>query len=343
MDMMQQQEGPLSQTGMSDYQRAAMLFQAAGALAKPTRSGGLSGLMEGVGGAGEAVAGPLSKADEAQRVRQQQLQQLQLARQKLAVEMSGNQGVSPSDMMSLVKSSRDNEEEAETFKKDEVDGLPVLVGSRGTIKPFDRKAAGLEDRPPVAPEDEIPASVRALGTEAMKKYKERIGTKIADDVVAAQQTAESAQMVAPILKRAEDAYNRLKKADAIGPIQGDKEGWSRWLAARVGTTAEQDRQDYEQAMADLEMWRSAKLKGQGSITDFERKIIASSLPRLDAVNATPGLNTFKSLNNELKSAMEKTSRVTGRAPAQGATPATPAAARKPTLQEIDAALAGRTD
>jgi len=147
MDMMQQQEGPLSQTGMSDYQKAAMMFQAAGALAKPTRSGGLSGLMEGVGGAGEALAGPLSKADEAQRTRAAQLQQLQLARQKLATEMAGNQGVSPSDLMGLVKSSRDNEEDAETFKKDDVDGKPVLVGSRGTIKPFDYKAAGLDQAP----------------------------------------------------------------------------------------------------------------------------------------------------------------------------------------------------
>jgi hypothetical protein len=312
MDMMQQQESPLSQTGMSDYQKAAMMFQAAGALAKPTRSGGLAGLMENIGGAGEALAGPLSKADEAQRARQQQLQQLQLARQKLGIEMSGQQGVSPSDLMALVKSTRDNEEEKETFKKDEVDGKPVLVGSRGTIKPFDYKMAGLEPRTAAAAEDDIPQAVRVLGPEGIKKYKERIGTKIADDAVAAEQTAESAQMVAPILKRAEEAYKKLHEADAIGPIQGNKEGWSRWVAARVGTTAEQDRQDYEQALADLELWRSAKLKGQGAITNFERNIIASSLPRLDAVNATPGFNTFKSLNRELQFAMEKPSRVGGK-------------------------------
>jgi hypothetical protein len=312
MDMMQQQESPLSQTGMSDYQKAAMMFQAAGALAKPTRSGGLAGLMENVGGAGEALAGPLSKADEAQRARQQQLQQLQLARQKLGIEMSGQQGVSPSDLMALVKSTRENEEEKETFKKDEVDGKPVLVGSRGTIKPFDYKMAGLEPRTAAAAEDDIPQAVRVLGPEGIKKYKERIGTKIADDAVAAEQTAESAQMVAPILKRAEEAYKKLHEADAIGPIQGKKEGLMRKGAAILGTQAEQDRQDYEQALADLEMWRSAKLKGQGGITDFERKIIASSLPRLDAVNATPGFNTFKSLNRELQFAMEKPSRVGGK-------------------------------
>ena len=59
------------------------------------------------------------------------------------------------------------------------------------------------------------------------------------------------------------------------------------------------------------MWRSTKLKGQGGITDFERKIIAASLPKLNAINATPGLNTFKTLNNELKFAMAKPSRVGG--------------------------------
>jgi hypothetical protein len=308
---LQQQEGALGQQGMSDYDRASLLFQAAGALGKPTRSGGFG---ETLGNLGEAMAGPLSKEAEKQRARAQQLQQLQLARQKLGMEMAGTGQPSVSDTLALMKAQQDAEsgKGAESFKLETIDDKPMLVGTRGTIKPVDRAAAGLGEAPKVAPEDEIPASVKALGPEGIKKYKERIGTKIADEAIAAQQNAETAQMVTPILQRAEEAYKKLAKADAIGPIQGSKEGWSRWVAARAGTTAEQDRQDYEQALADLEQWRATKMKGQGAITDFERKIIASSLPKLDAVNSIPGLNTFKSLNRELQTQIEKGSRVGGK-------------------------------
>jgi hypothetical protein len=313
---LQKQEAALGQQGMSDYDRASLLFQAAGALGQPTRSGGLG---ETIGNFATSMSGPLSKAAEAQRQRQSQLQQLQMARQKLGMEMAGTGGVDPGQALALLKAQQESEigKGAETFKVETIDDKPVLVGSRGTIKPFDRSAAGLDGSATAPTEDVIPPSVRALGTEGIKKYKERIGTKIADEAVAAQQNAETAQMVTPILKRAEDAYNKLAKADAIGPIQGSKEGWSRWVAARVGTTAEQDRQDYEQALADLELWRSSKLKGTGAITDFERKIIASSLPKLEAVNAVPGLNTFKSLNRELQMQIEKGSRVGGK-PSGGA-------------------------
>ena len=68
---LQQQEGALGQQGMSDYDKASMLFQAAGALGKTTRSGGLG---ETLGNLGEAMAGPLSKEAEKQRTRAQQLQ-----------------------------------------------------------------------------------------------------------------------------------------------------------------------------------------------------------------------------------------------------------------------------
>ena len=110
LDSLQKQEGALSQTGMSDYDKASMLFQAAGALGQTTRSGGFG---ETLGNLGTAMAGPLSKAAEAQRTRAQQLQQLQLARQKLGVEMAGSGGVDPAQAMQLLKAQQDQEEEPE--------------------------------------------------------------------------------------------------------------------------------------------------------------------------------------------------------------------------------------
>jgi hypothetical protein len=110
LNALQQQEGALGQTGMSDYDRASLLFQAAGALGQPTRSGGFG---ETLGNLGAAMAGPLSKAAEAQRTRQQQLQQLQLARQKLGMEMAGTGGVDPAQALQLLKAQQEQEEEPE--------------------------------------------------------------------------------------------------------------------------------------------------------------------------------------------------------------------------------------
>jgi hypothetical protein len=107
---MQKQEGALSQTGMSDLDRASLMFQAAGALGQTTRSGGFG---ETLGNLGSAMAGPLSKAAEAQRTRAQQLQQLQMARQKLGMEMAGTGGVDPAQALQLLKAQQDQEEEPE--------------------------------------------------------------------------------------------------------------------------------------------------------------------------------------------------------------------------------------
>lgn len=108
---LQKQEGALGQIGMSDYDKAALLFQAAGALGQTTRSGGFG---ETLGNLGTAMAGPLSKQAEAQRQRAQQLQQLQMARQKLAMEMAGSGSVDPSQMLNLLKAQQEQEEEKPT-------------------------------------------------------------------------------------------------------------------------------------------------------------------------------------------------------------------------------------
>jgi hypothetical protein len=105
MDMIEKQAAQYGQKGMSDIDKASLLFQAAGALAAPTRSGGL---MESIGAAGTAVAGPLSKAAQAERDRQDKVLQLQMARAKLATEM-GAGGVSASDMLALAKARADSQ------------------------------------------------------------------------------------------------------------------------------------------------------------------------------------------------------------------------------------------
>jgi hypothetical protein len=89
---------------MSDLDRASLMFQAAGALGQTTRSGGFG---ETLGNLGSAMAGPLSKAAEAQRQRQTQLQQLQMARQKLGMEMAGTGGVDPAQALQLLKAQQD--------------------------------------------------------------------------------------------------------------------------------------------------------------------------------------------------------------------------------------------
>lgn len=104
LDMYQKQIDAYGQKGMSDIDKASLLFQAAGALAAPTRSGAL---MESIGAAGTAVSGPLAKAAQAERDRQDKVAQLQMARAKIAAEMSGTGGVSPSDMLQLYKAQLD--------------------------------------------------------------------------------------------------------------------------------------------------------------------------------------------------------------------------------------------
>lgn len=101
---LQQQESALGEQGMSGYDKAALLFQAAGALGQTTRSGGFG---ETLGNLGTAMAGPLSKEAEKQRARAQQLQQLQLARQKLAMEMAGTGQPSISDTVALMKAQQE--------------------------------------------------------------------------------------------------------------------------------------------------------------------------------------------------------------------------------------------
>jgi len=339
---LQKQEASLGQQGMSDYDRASMLFQAAGALGQPTRSGGLG---ETLGNVATSLSGPLSKAAEAQRQRQAQLQQLQMARQKLGMEMAGTGGVDPGQALQLLKAQQDAEigKGAETFKVETIDDKPVLVGSRGTIKPFDRKAAGIGESETKADSLSIPAEVRAAGPKAVEAYRSEYGKKVALEMATAQTSSDNMQAAVPILNRAEKAYENLSKSgffgSAIGPVSAS--GPSRMIQGVVGTQSEIQRQNFEAAAKELELLQAQiKMKGQGAITEGERRILQLTLPRLDAADPSTGLETLKSFRQQLQSAIEKPERIRQRGGEQPQTAGTPK--RGLTLEEIDAELAKRT-
>lgn len=322
-----EQEYAASNKGMSPTEKAALMFQAAGALAAPTRTGAFG---ESLGALGTAISGPLLKQAEADRARQEKLLQLQMAREKMALEMPTGE-VGASELMKLYQLQQANKKSAETFKLEEVDGKPVLVGSQGTVKPIDRKAAGLGAEPQEGEEGRlvIPPEIQSMGSDAVKKFKERMGTKMADTIEAAEQGAERARRIQPVFERAEAAYKRLAEMGAIGSIQGKPEGWSRKIAAIFGTTPEQVRQDYEAAAAELQGFKSELFKGQGAVTDFERRLLATTLPKLDAVNAKPGLKTLDFLRSDLQTTIDRPERFRKRGASEDRQPEPSRAERTP--------------
>jgi hypothetical protein len=317
--MQKREQEYAAQPKTSNLEQAALLMQAAGALSAPTRGGGT---LESFGAAGTALAGPLMKQAQAERDRNEKLMQLQMAREKMGMEMSSG-NIGSAEMLKLYQMQQAAAKGDETFKLEDVDGRAVLVGSRGTVKPFDRSALG------PAPEGDdrsaIPPEIRGMGPDAVKKYKERMGTKIADTIEAAEAGAERAKRIQPIFERAEKAYKELNRLKGIGNIQGS--GISRAVASTFGTEIEEKRQEYEQAAAELQAFKSDLLKGQGAVTDFERRLLASTLPSLTAVNAKPGLATLEFLRADLRSTIERPTRQRNRGAPEGEGENRPPAAR----------------
>lgn len=301
MAAMDQRMAQYGQRGMSDLDRASMLFQAAGAFLSPTKTGSFG---ESLGAAGTAVAGPLSKAAQAEREREDKLMQLQLARSKMAAEM-GTGGISSDDMLKLFQMQRQMtpqpSEKERLYQRWQAEENPQRKKALGNM-------LGIETEDSSATSMSIPAEVRAAGSEAVKKYKEAYGTKVATEMASAQTAADNMAATIPILDRAEKAYKALESGGGIGPIVSSNIG--RTISAVVKTQNEVNRQRYEQAAKELELLQARiKMKDQGAITEGERRILAMTLPRLDAVDPKVGIETLFEFRNQLKSVIEKPERI----------------------------------
>jgi len=302
-----EQEYAASNKGMSPTEKAALMFQAAGALAAPTRTGAFG---ESLGALGTAISGPLLKQAEADRARQEKLMQLQMAREKMALEMPTGE-VGASELMKLYQLQQANKKSAETFKLEEVDGQPVLVGSQGTVKPVDRTAAGLAAAPKEGDENAIPPQVRAAGPSAIKAYQQEIGKKTATEMSSALSAADSMKASLPIIERAEKAYSSLADKGGIGPYVGSAPG--QFISKYTKSDIAKLREDYTAAGNQLQTLKARiEAKGQGAITDFERRLLALQLPTFDAQDPETGLETLRLFKKELQSVIEKPGRIQSR-------------------------------
>jgi len=151
--MQKREQEYAAQPKTSNLEQAAMLMQAAGALAAPTRGGGT---LESFGAAGTALAGPLMKQAQAERDRNEKLMQLQMAREKMGMEMSSG-NINSADMLKLYQL-----QQAKVQQPSEFDRVLSQLSPEERAKAI-RVKAGLEDR----------ASGSKLPFNAMKEFSER--------------------------------------------------------------------------------------------------------------------------------------------------------------------------
>lgn len=130
----------------------------------------------------------------------------------------------------------------------------------------------------------------------------------AKKIVAAEKDATDRnavlQSAMPILDRAERAYRQLHDAGKIGPLNASSP--NRIVGGIFGTQAEIARQEYEAAAAELQLLQGQiKMKGQGSISDSERRLLALTLPKLDAADGSIGLSTLQGFRQQFNTAAER--------------------------------------
>ncbi|WP_053080308.1 hypothetical protein [Methylobacterium variabile] len=140
-------------------------------------------------------------------------------------------------------------------------------------------------------------------------YRKELAKKTVAQQSLATDRATQATTYIPILERAERAYEALARpnalgATALGPLNASVP--NRFIGGVFGVNSEKMRQEYEAAAKDLELAKAQiTMKGQGSITDSERRLLALTLPRLDAADPTVGLRTLRDLRGQFERTLSR--------------------------------------
>jgi hypothetical protein len=105
----------------------------------------------------------------------------------------------------------------------------------------------------------------------------------------------------PHIDDAIDAYEKLIKRNGIGPVSGSTP--NRWAESAFNSQNEVNRQRYEIAIANLNLAQNV-FKGQGAVSDFERRLMMSRFPSLQAAAGMgpAGLEELKRMKKEFQDA-----------------------------------------
>jgi hypothetical protein len=136
--------------------------------------------------------------------------------------------------------------------------------------------------------------------------KERSEALVANEQSAVA-SAKAAADLKPLIDQAAISYERAQKAGGIGAIVGSPAG--RMGAKYVwGGEAEKARQEYDKAIAAVQARiTAAQNRGQGAVSDFERKLYAMQFPDLQAASPEEQIAFLR----ELQAATDQTIKAGG--------------------------------
>ena len=161
------------------------------------------------------------------------------------------------------------------------------------IEPYGR---GISDVTPKGQVDPAMAGIPAgVNPKEMLKERAKVAAKLESDLA---QSAKVASFIAPKFDQMVKAYEDTIAAGGIGPITGSEPG--RLAGKLFHTDAEAARQKYEMAKAPISAYiTSAANKGQGPVSEWERKMYGLSLPGFDALKPQEQLEILKSIRDEI--------------------------------------------
>lgn len=169
-------------------------------------------------------------------------------------------------------------------------------GPKVTDRQRDLMAAGMD---PTSPE----GRQALIGNKQYSPYEVEQQKAKAETEKERQTNAEGAQGFL-------DKVNRLEKLigeggkDAFGPVQGSS--LNRSAGAFFGTGTERTRQQIDAVLKDLELdVAKMKLKGQGTVTETERRIAKETLPTLQTMDPQTALQILSGLKQEASGVLQR--------------------------------------